>query len=425
MKYISGPNSALEHLDESAAPILLFGRSESRQVPSAGWSAVETIRRAKLQPSPAAWDLLAIALSVVVADGASPRKSSPDGWTREFELDIALHDPDRWAPHADSLADALQFLTTDRWSLRFRGGGALPTEPKKPRFPTSDAVALLSGGLDSLIGAIDLTSQGRSLFAVSQTVRGDAEKQNRFASLIGGGLEHLQLNHNASTPRVLKETSQRSRSLIFLAFAVLAATSSLSYAYSETIPLFICENGFIAVNPPLTNARVGSLSTRTAHPDFLGRMQRVLDAIGINVRIDNPYAAKTKGEMLRECLDQDLLVSEAPIATSCGRFQRFNYTHCGRCVPCQIRRASFIRWGHSDPTQYVYEDLSRRDSDHAAFDDVRSVALARLTVEQDGFDRWLGSALSSSHISNRAELRDMIRRGLDELGELHTRYGQA
>jgi hypothetical protein len=125
-------------------------------------------------------------------------------------------------------------------------------------------------------------------------VRGDAEKQDRFARIIGGGLEHLQVNHNASTRRGLKETSQRSRSLIFLAFAVLAATSTERYRNGETVPLYVCENGFIAINPPLTIARIGSLSTRTAHPDFLGRMQEIFDGVGLRINIVNPYAEKTK-----------------------------------------------------------------------------------------------------------------------------------
>lgn len=425
MRYVSGPTSALTKVDDTSTPVVLFGRATSNDGASAGGSAALTVRRQKLVPDPAAWDLLAIALSVVVADGATKRDTSSDGWTRELELNVALHDSARWEPFAAYFSSALAFLTTDRWQVAFRGGGAIPKPPKKPRYPDTDSVVLLSGGLDSLIGAIDLAANGRQLFAVSQTVRGDAEKQDRFARIIGGGLEHLQVNHNASTRRGLKETSQRSRSLIFLAFAVLAATSTERYRSGESVPLYVCENGFIAVNPPLTIARIGSLSTRTAHPDFLGQMQEILDGVGLRVNIVNPYAEKTKGEMLRECLDQALLSAEASISTSCGRFQRFNYRHCGRCVPCQIRRAAFIAWGRDDPTEYVYADLGRPDEDHAAFDDVRSVALARLVVTEEGFDRWLGPTLSSPRITNRAALREMLQRGLNELGALHEKYGLA
>lgn len=423
MRYISGPNSILKSGDNLATPIVLFERAVSNGVATAGWSVTQVLRQRALRPDHIAWDLLAIALSVIVADGTLKRNTSSDGWTREFQLDIALHDPTRWEPFAESLASALAFLTTDRWQMAFREGGMLPETPKNPRRSSADTVALLSGGLDSLIGAIDLTAQGRKLFAVSQVVRGDADKQKRFARLIGGGLEHLQVNHNANARHRQKESSQRARSLIFLAFAVLAATTTQRYLDGDTVPVYVCENGFIAINPPLTNARIGSLSTRTAHPDFLGRLQEILDGVGLRVSLTNPYAEKTKGEMLRECLDQALLASEATVSTSCGRFQRFGYTHCGRCVPCQIRRAAFLMWGGNDPTKYVYEDLGRSDTDHAAFDDVRSVAMARLIVGEDGLDRWLGPTLSSSRIANREALREMLHRGLDELGTLHAQYG--
>ena len=154
------------------------------------------------------------------------------------------------------------------------------------------------------------------------------------------------------------------------------------------------ENGFISINPPLTPMRVGSLSTRTTHPRFLGLLQQLFDAVGLNLRIINPYRLRTKGQMLVEAADQKLLTELAHLSTSCGRYQRYNYRHCGRCLPCQVRRAAFLRWHRADDTGYVFDDLGRSGEDHAAFDDVRSVAIARLTVKEDGFNYWAGTSLS-------------------------------
>ena len=273
------------------------------------------------------------------------------------------------------------------------------------------------------MGAIDLAAAGHRSFAISQTVRGDAEKQVDFAARIGGGLGHLQLNHNANSPGI-QESSQRARALIFIAFGVLAATALQRYYDGDRVPLYVCENGFIAVNPPLTGVRLGSLSTRTAHPEFLGRLQPVLDAADLRVGIVNPYGAKTKGEMLRECADQPLLKAEAVRSTSCGRFQRFNYRQCGRCVPCQVRRAAFLVWGGiPDTTDYVYEQIGRHDADHSGFDDVRSVAVALAAVQDDNVESWLGHALASPLIGDRAALLSMLERGMAELRTLHKRYG--
>jgi len=423
MRLACGPDGAELPGGDSVMRVVLYGQPRREGEGSAGEAARTEIQRRRLDPAPRAWDLLSIALSVVTADFAALRDHSPDGWTREIELDIAVVDAPFWSGQAQALAEALAFLTTDRWTLRFHEGGMLPTPPREPVLPLESCVALLSGGLDSLIGVIDLAATGRKPFAVSQTVQGDADRQIDFAAKIGGGLGHLQLNHNANTPGV-QEGSQRARSLVFITFGVIAATALQAYRNGAEVPLFLCENGFIAINPPLTGGRLGSLSTRTAHPEFLARLQGILDAAGLRVKITNPYAAKTKGEMLKECADQALLRAEAARSTSCGRFRRFNYRQCGRCVPCQVRRAAFLAWDASqDTTDYVYGPIGKNDEEHSAFDDVRSVAIALAAVQADSTETWLGHALSSPFVADRSALIDMLGRGLEELRALHRAYG--
>jgi hypothetical protein len=337
-----------------------------------------------------------------------------------MELDVAVTSPDAWAPQQDTLVSALAFLTTDSWNLGFVEGTIPFSPPKKTIVTDCDSVALLSGGLDSLVGGIDLVGDGKKPYFVSQTVRGDANQQSMYASQLGNR-PHVQLNHNAKTDGK-QEASQRARSLTFIAYGVLVVSTLQAHRDGQRVDLYVNENGFISINPPLTPMRVGSLSTRTAHPRFLGLLQQVLDGVGLNVRIVNPYQIMTKGEMLVASSDQDLLRELATTSTSCGRYQRYNYTHCGRCLPCQVRRAAFLRWGQTDGTGYFYEDLGRRDKDHAGFDDVRSVAMARLTAADDGFDNWLGSSLCGVPSSERADTRAMLERGLDELGALHDYY---
>jgi hypothetical protein len=49
--------------------------------------------------------------------------------------------------------------------------------------------------------------------------------------------------------------------------------------------------------------------------------------------------------------------------------------------------------------------------------------MALAAVKEGGFDGWLGSALSWPRLDEGAELKDMLRRGLAELGALHAKYG--
>lgn len=404
--------------------VLLYGqrnRDNDRQG-SAGEAVQRKFYRAGLLPDQRAWDFLSLALAVVTADVSVTRSDSADGWTRQIELIVSVSDPAFWSTQSDAIQAMLGFLSTDRWQVSFIGGGHNPKAPSKLVRPQEDCVVLLSGGLDSLVGAIDRVQEDYSPLAVSNVVRGDADNQNMFAEEIGGGLKHLALSHNA-TPPWGKESSQRARSIIFLAFAVVAATTLERYHAGDVVPVFVCENGFIALNPALTGTRLGSLSTRTAHPEFLGRLRELLAQAGLRIELINPYENKTKGEMLNECRDQALLEELALSSVSCGRYRVFGYKHCGRCVPCQVRRASIHAWDHVDSTHYVFKNLGKNDSDFAKFDDVRSVAMAIAQVKADGMDAWLSSSLSYPHMGDRAPRRALVERGLAELESLHIELG--
>ena len=256
---------------------------------------------------------------MIAADTSESRGNSPDGWTRQIDLCIAVSDPNFWSSQADLLERQLRFLTTDMWSLEFAEGGISPTPPKKGAVrPHQDCVCLLSGGLDSLIGTVNLAAGvSRKPYLVSQVSQGDKSRQIQFARLIAGGLPHLQLNHSVKVPWT-NERSQRARSIIFLAFGVLMATSLNRYHRGESVTLYVCENGFISINPPLTTGRVGSLSTRTTHPVFIRQFQQLLGAAGLNILIENPYRFQTKGEMLRECTDQAFLKTHAATPQAVG-----------------------------------------------------------------------------------------------------------
>ncbi len=418
MKIVCAPKDYAFSRARDTLEIILYGHADRQTRGGTGAAVKDMIIREKLHAATRAWDFLSLALSVTAADLAGHRSKSSDGWTRDFEIEISVVDPAFWNAHLELVKMLLGFLTTDRWQINFIGGGISPVPAGEPVRPSEDCVTLLSGGLDSFIGSIDLVTNGRHPFAVSQTVRGDADNQRSFAQAIGGGLKHLQLNHNAQVPNPETPPSQRARSLIFIAYGVLAATTLQRYHNGGSVTLYVCENGFISINPPLTGARIGSLSTRTTHPVVFRLLQQLFDAAGLRVHLENPYQLKTKGEMLRECSNKALLRAHASETTSCGRFKQFGYNHCGRCVPCLVRRAAFRASGITDNTKYVYVDLGRDDEDHAGFDDVRSVAMALAEVKSDGLETWIGTALSTTLLGDIGPLQAMVERGLNELRAL-------
>jgi hypothetical protein len=394
---------------------VLYSYSTNKSVGSIGPSVISSVRKFGLAPSARAWDFLSIALSVIGADEGCTRETSPDGWTRQIDLTVSVADPNFWNTQVDGLIRALGFLTGDIWQVKFTGNGLAPAPPKHAKPRPENAVCLLSGGMDSLIGALDLKAAGRNLLLVSQIAKGDKKTQRYLAQVIAGSNRHLQLNHMVHPP-VQSERSQRARSLIFLGFGVLAATCLESYAKGAPAELYVPENGFISINVPLTPLRIGSLSTRTTHPYFIGLIQQLLANAGINVQIRNPYQFNTKGEMLVGCKDQAFLRKHIGSTTSCGRYARSGFRQCGRCVPCLVRRAAFHRWG-GDPTPgYKYDDLSIPDAKHRDFDDVRSVAMACEAVQRRGLDRWAGGSINAAQLGDTAPYRDVARNGLNELG---------
>lgn len=417
MKVICKPGASAQHL-EVGTKFSLFLPGAGPGVGRVGWSIPEEVRRQGIDPDLRAWDLLALALGVVAADQACPRRTSPDGWTREIDLTVALVEPDVWHDHLPALEDALSFLTGDIWQVSVCEGGSRPLRQQQRSFRhiDRDCACLLSGGVDSLVGAIDAVTAGRRPILVSQRAKGDSERQQEFAEAVGSQVSHLQLSHAAWTPNVAERT-QRSRSMIFLAFGVLAASALPAHLRGERVDLLVPENGFISLNVPLTPLRIGSLSTRTTHPHFLGRIQTLLDAVGFRIRIVNPYQFDTKGEMLAGCSNQELLGRLVPRSTSCGRFARWGFQHCGRCLPCIVRRAAFLRWGEQDQTRgYRFADLSIADRGHRDFDDVRSAACAVLQSRRDGVLAWGGGAFSSVLLGDVEPFFGVAERGISEIG---------
>ena len=399
--------------------IALYGRAITPNTISLGASDLQKIVLQQFVIPQNAWDLLSIAFSIVGADIAVRRNTSYDGWTRHIEMSIAVKDPDFWTTQSSLLESQLRFLTTDHWSLEFVRGGQISAPINSGGFfkPTQNCVCLLSGGLDSFVGAIDLVSTvERKPLLVSHVSKGDKARQAQFAAIIGNGLPRLEYNHNARCS-FQRERSQRARSFLFLVYGVIAATALQNYHEGGEITLYVCENGFISINPPLTRSRIGSLSTRTTHPAFIQKFQHVLDAANLRVKVDLPYQLLTKGQMLRSCSDQNLLKKHAASTTSCSRFVRFQYRHCGRCVPCLIRRAAFQYWEVTDTTSYAFDELGRKDLNRARFDDVRAAAVAVAEAKNEGIERWLRPRVNIPNSLDYVGFKRVAQQGLYELAE--------
>jgi len=393
-------------------------------VSTIGTSLIDELRRDGIQASNASWDFLTLALAVNAADHAVLRSRSADGWTRTIDLHVVLYEPAPFQGLATEIQQALRFLTGDFWTITFLSGGYPPPIPKNRSVNKhANCVSLLSGGLDSLIGAIDLRAKGLKPLLVSHMAKGDSPTQRLYAKTLSAADFHTQWNQNVwIKPKRSGEDSTRARSIVFFAFAAVVADNRSTAVGDGPIDVYVPENGLISLNVPLNPGRVGSLSTKTTHPIFMERLQSIWTKLGIPVHLLLPYAYMTKGEMMSACLDQTALTTFAGSSTSCGRYAVNGLQHCGRCVPCMVRRAAFVRSGIADTTKsYVNHDL-RTGQTASGANDVAAVGAAVCKVKQNGIRSFTAGQFAFANPARRSEYEGVVERGLDELATLLKMY---
>lgn len=414
--------------------------ASSRRLIPAIDQALADLNKIGVYPSELGLDLLVVAVHVYLADTRISRDTeSQDTWTREIRLVIPVSDPMKWDACKSHMEGILRFLTGDRWLIGFRARPSehlrlAPTRPTGTSECRFDVVSLFSGGLDSLIGAIDLVEAGASPLLVSHSGDGAASSaqdecfrglKSHFASRMFDRIRVWLNFPNDTVKDVAPESTTRGRSFLFFAIGALAGTG-LERPFVLRVP----ENGLISLNVPLDILRLGSHSTRTTHPFYIARWNELLAMLGIEGRIENPYWNRTKGQMIAACANQALLRQLLPISLSCsspskGRWQGHGIEHCGYCLPCLIRRASVLAaWGpNDDPTRYTIAHLSAQNLDtrKAEGQQVRSFQFAiRRLRARPGVERILIHKPGSlaDEIANLAELASVYRRGMDEVARL-------
>jgi hypothetical protein len=393
-----------------------------------GTNVWDELSRHRLTPSPEAVDLYRLAVLVYTADTRVYRSRGYDAWSRDFSVHLPVHDLTRWRASKPDLESLLGFLSGDRWTLELSAGA--PDQParnenlwERGSSFLADAVMLFSGGLDSFIGAADGLAAGQKLLLVGHYDHPTTSipQGTAFAAIAGRFVgAAVQLGLYVLPPTNLtgeSETSTRSRSFLFMSLAALVASGT-----PETDRLVIPENGLIALNAPLTSTRLGSLSTRTAHPHTLALMRRALAALGMPQQIEAPYAFQTKGEMVAGSGVRGFILGSTSQTMSCAHpgvdhWQKGGsaFQHCGYCLPCLIRRAALSHAGQ-DNTAYTYDVLTTPPPEGERRQDLRAVLAA---LERAPGRSAAASVLRSGPLSDAPDdidrYVDVYRRGLAEV----------
>jgi 7-cyano-7-deazaguanine synthase len=222
--------------------------------------------------------------------------------------------------------------------------------------PTTKAVILLSGGLDSATTLAIAREEGFACYALSfdygQRHRVELEAARRVADTsgveahkiieadltgIGGSaLTDVSIDVPGSPAPGIPVTYVPARNTIFLAYAL---------AYAETLQAF---DIFIGVNA------VDYSGYPDCRPEFIEAFARLAKlgtragVEGASYRIHTPLIALSKADIIRRGA---LLGVDYAVTVSCYQPDDLGRA-CGACDSCRFRNAGFRDAGLPDPTRY-------------------------------------------------------------------------
>ena len=310
-------------------------------------------------------DLLQLAALVFCADRLISRgeRTSRDNesWARTIEVHLPVIDFDFWTDPAlqVALSECLQFMTGDRkYSFIFKKANLSPIEPLARQLSLftdeiglvdgadTAEVMLLSGGLDSLAGAIEYLNEYKSQNLITVTHKSSNSVKKTQKAIV----EHLQSKYNnrlrpygfeCHNKRIIgsNEESQRTRMFLFSAIAFAICD------YFGKNQFYIHENGITSLNLPGQGDIINARASRTTHPKTIALIKDFLRFFNREFNIYTPYCMSTKSEILNifsKYNEKEVLRSS--VSCSLTRKSTEN-SHCGGCSQCIDRRFAMFASG--------------------------------------------------------------------------------
>lgn len=303
-------------------------------------------------------DLVEIAAYVYSADQAVRRSGQDtdtfgERWRQSLEFHIPVRQPAFWnRPEVlSSLTEVLNFLGDHFFRFKFVQAinpvefqQYLELDTPSVAGPRYNQVAMFSGGLDSLAGAIDEITQERHHVAfvthiptaknigIIRNLRSELNDLAKPAVPLHVG---IKVNKAKSLG---KEYTQRTRSFLFASLgAAVARMLDLS-------SLRFYENGIISLNLPVCAQVVGGRATRTTHPRVLAGFSKLFSLVSeTNFTVTNPYLWLTKAEVIKRIIDSGHGRLIATSVSCAHTWERTNeHTHCGTCSQCLDRRLAML-----------------------------------------------------------------------------------
>jgi len=282
----------------------------------------------KITTSNVVLDLLDVFSEIYIADITNKKNNGK----RNIMLSIGVTDPELWTNNINLLKELINFVAADDYDFVFTSCKKSTTAQGSLFGNTFSCNTLLSGGLDSFCGAYYNYSRGiDSIYTSYQTSTYDIPHQVIIHDFISQKIKNLESFIFGKVPFKKIEYTQRTRSLLFMALAVVVAN------HYNCQQVRIYENGVMSLNPVL----FGRYTTKTTHPRTIFLFNKILANIDVNIIVSNEFFFRTKGSIIND-LDEDFR-NQIKSTTSCSMSRQNKYVddrQCGFCAPCILRKIS-------------------------------------------------------------------------------------
>lgn len=313
--------------------------------------------------SPLAYDLSALLGAVKYLD-RSVRRKHGTGWRRDLRIELPVYQLKEWRrPEVrESLTNALQYLTADRWQFDFvKRRKKLPPHGQLPLFGAPDQPRYFmpySNGLDSFAQTELLKANEPQVEMIPIHVRSSGSEQTMQSN---GRTSRSEPNAVPVLAKVKEpkhaEPTYRSRSFLFNTLAGYAA------AISQSEGVVVPENGQGSLGGSFV--RLGQETPhRSCHPGATTLLGKFINSLtGVQVRYRHPALYRTKGQVLNALVgirrdSADWLRAHRSCSWDARNASRGKeLIHCGVCGNCLLRRMSLFGAGIPDVTDYKIADL--------------------------------------------------------------------
>jgi len=323
-------------------------------------------------------DLLEIAGYIYAADRlikrGDPYQLEYHSWSRNLHFHIKVRDFYFWDNPIikEQLNELLCFMSGDKsYSFTFLKGAKDVGQKSLFDFEgiefdekDNSEVALFSGGLDSLAGALQiLETSSSNLIIVShhsnnpgvKRIQSDVYKMLRRD--YGKRIKLFPFECNLTGDRAVEET-QRTRLFLYTSIAL-----SISI-HTNKGEVNVFENGVTSINLSKRQDLINARASRTTHPKTLFLIERFFNSVSEKpIKINHPFIYKTKKgifDLIKRFKKESYINSTLSCTKTFNKFQNNSQaTHCGTCSQCIDRRFSAYASGLEEFDAIYNCDISK------------------------------------------------------------------